>query len=39
MVEATAYVVRVAEPDVGSVPACRVVRYWELLRPWLVVRY
>ena len=33
------YVVKVAEPMVGSVPACAVTRNWEVLTPLCWVRY
>lgn len=33
------YVVRVAEPEVGSVPAWAVVRNCDVLTPWFCVKY
>lgn len=34
-----AYVVRVPVPDVGSVPACAVTKYWEELKYPFDVKY
>ena len=33
------YVVRVADPEVASVPPCKVVRNCEVPTPWLAVKY
>lgn len=39
MTRLNAEVVRVADPEVASVPPCAVVRNCAVLTPWLVVRY
>jgi len=39
MTRLNADVVRVADPEVASVPPCKVVRNCEVLTPWLAVKY